>query len=42
MVGLGWELMANLAVELGVAKAEAKDELRCLYRGRLEGQESAA
>ncbi len=42
MVGLGWELMANLAAELGVAKAEAKDELRCLYRGRLEGQKSAA
>ena len=35
------EILADLAVEIGVAKAEAKDELRCLYRARLEGQKSA-
>ncbi len=36
------EVLANLAVELGLAKAEAKDELRCLYRARLDGRRAAA
>ncbi len=32
------EILADLAVELGLAKAEAKDELRCVYQRRLEGR----
>ncbi len=32
------EILADLAVEHGIAKVEAKDELRCLYQGRLEGR----
>ncbi len=35
------ELLVDLAVEHGVAKVEAKAELRCLYLARLEGQKSA-
>ena len=35
------ELLADLAVENGIAKIEAKAEVRCLYRARLEGQKSA-
>ena len=35
------EVLANLAVEHGIAKAEAKGELRCLYQGRLEGRAEA-
>ncbi len=31
-------ILADLAVELGLAKAEAKDELRCVYQRRLEGK----
>ena len=36
------ELLAGLAIEHGIAKAEAKGELRCLYRARLEGRRAAA
>ena len=35
------ELLADLALELGLAKAEAKDELQCLYRARLDGRRAA-
>ena len=31
------EILADLAVELGVAKAESRVELQCLYRARLDG-----
>ena len=31
-------ILADLAVELGLAKAEAKDELRLVYQRRLEGK----
>ena len=31
-------ILADLAVELGLTKAEAKDELRCVYQRRLEGK----
>ena len=36
------EILADLAVELGLAKAEAKDELQCVYRARLDGRRAAA
>ncbi len=32
------EILADLAIELGLAKAEAKSELRCVYRARLDGR----
>ncbi len=40
--GDGEEVLADLAVEHGVAKVEAKAELRCLYRARLEGRRAPA
>ncbi len=36
------EVLADIAVEHGIAKAEAKDELRCVYRARLDGRRAAA
>ena len=36
------EILADLAVELDLAKAEAKAELRCVYEARLEGRRAAA
>ncbi len=32
------ELLADLAIEHGIAKIEAKAELRCVYEARLEGR----
>ncbi len=36
------EILADLAVELGLAKAESSVELQCLYRARLDGRRAAA
>ena len=35
------EILADLAVELGLAKAEARAELQCRYRTRLDGRQAA-
>ena len=34
-------ILADLAIEHGIAKIEAKDELRCVYQRRLEGRAEA-
>ena len=36
------EILADLAVEVGFAKAEARVELQCLYRARLDGRRAPA